>query len=186
MESSDGAADLSAQLQALREQLQQQAEREAAETAGLQSELQTLSERLLAIEQRPRPEGGRRFAIPSLTFPRLKPSLLGWLLLGVPVGLALALGLRAVQSPRSASTAATAAQLELVAGEPSWLEVRQLNGKSLYVGELVGRQRFALGEGLQVLAGRPDLVRVQVGDAPARVLGSVEQVDWQTFKPAER
>ena len=85
-----------------------------------------------------------------------------------------------------ATTTATAAQLELVAGEPSWLEVRQLNGKSLYVGELVGRQRFALGEGLQVLAGRPDLVRVQVGDAPARVLGSVETVEWQTFKPAER
>jgi hypothetical protein len=34
-----------------------------------------------------------------------------------------------------------------------------------------------------VIAGRPDLVRVQVGQAPPRLLGRIEQVSWQRFGP---
>ncbi|MCP9817466.1 hypothetical protein KBY76_12475 [Synechococcus sp. GreenBA-s] len=184
MEFMESSADPSAQLQALREQLQRQAEQEAAETAELQRQLRALAERLQELEERP--DRAQRLALPSIPRPRPTRRQIGALLLGVPVGLALALGLRQALQPRSAPPAAAAAQLELEAGEPSWLEVRQLNGESVFVGELVGRRRFALGEGLQVLAGRPDLVRVQVGEAPDRLLGSVEQVEWQTFKPNER
>jgi cytoskeleton protein RodZ len=73
--------------------------------------------------------------------------------------------------------------LELTARGPSWLEVSTDDGKSLFHGLFSGRQSFPLGGGLRVLAGRPDLVMVQVGAAPPRPLGGVNDVDWRRFAP---
>ena len=75
-------------------------------------------------------------------------------------------------------------QLLLRSGEPSWLEVRDAAGGTLFRGTFTGEKRFPLGSGLRVLAGRPDLVNAAVGDGQARPLGPIDQVVWHTFKPA--
>ena len=74
--------------------------------------------------------------------------------------------------------------LVLEARGPSWLEVVAADGTSLFRGTAEGRQSFPLGRGLRVLAGRPDLVTVQVGAEPARVLGPINQVRWRRFPAA--
>ncbi|QPN66961.1 RodZ domain-containing protein [Synechococcus sp. CBW1006] len=74
-------------------------------------------------------------------------------------------------------------QLYLQAMEPSWLEVRRLDGTMLFAGELEGEKQFPLGEGVEVSAGRPDLVTVRVDNQPPRVLGRIEEVDWHRFQP---
>lgn len=88
------------------------------------------------------------------------------------------------RSSQSAALSSDAALLIRSSG-PSWLEVRDLMDNSLYVGTVIGEQRFALGKGLKVLAGRPDLVTVQVTGAEPRVLGKVEDVGWTTFTPGQ-
>ncbi len=75
-------------------------------------------------------------------------------------------------------------QLLLKSTEPSWLEVRDASGGTLFRGTLTGEKRFPLGKGLRVLAGRPDLVTAAVGDTEARPLGRIDQVEWRRFTPA--
>ncbi|MFM7085483.1 MAG: helix-turn-helix domain-containing protein [Cyanobium sp.] len=77
----------------------------------------------------------------------------------------------------------TAETLELVSPEPSWVEVRRPDGTSLYRGLLNGRQQFPLGQGLEVLAGRPDLVRSRIGTGPSRALGPISEVRWWALRP---
>lgn len=74
-----------------------------------------------------------------------------------------------------------AASLTLSSGSNTWLEVKTLKGKQLFRGDFKGRKGFPLNEGLRVLAGRPDLLLVQVGGTAARPLGSISEVIWQTF-----
>lgn len=64
----------------------------------------------------------------------------------------------------------------------SWLEVRNTDGAVLFAAELKGTRRLPLGRGLKVLAGRPDLVTVRVGQGPPRKLGRVDQVEWMAIK----
>lgn len=93
--------------------------------------------------------------------------------------------------PRSAATpaatgstpTATGASLLLAARGLSWVEVTTLEGSTLFRGNLQGQKRFPLGSGLRVLAGRPDLVSVQVGAGAARVLGPIDAVVWRRFSP---
>jgi|1048.fasta_scaffold09701_3 cytoskeleton protein RodZ len=73
------------------------------------------------------------------------------------------------------------AQLVLQASEPSWLEVRRADGSVLFRGSFNGERRFPLTGELQVLAGRPDLVRVLESGRPARALGPIESVAWTRF-----
>jgi hypothetical protein len=68
--------------------------------------------------------------------------------------------------------------------EPSWLEVRNSQGATLFRDTLKGEKRFPLGQGLQVMAGRPDLVRAEVAGQEPRVLGPIDQVIWRSFAPA--
>jgi transcriptional regulator with XRE-family HTH domain len=79
--------------------------------------------------------------------------------------------------------------LLLSSSAPSWLEVRQVGGAAgeevVFRGTFKGERRFPLGEGLKVLAGRPDLVTARLAGKPAQRLGSIEQVQWRTFKTAE-
>jgi cytoskeletal protein RodZ len=81
-------------------------------------------------------------------------------------------------TPQSLSSS----QLLLRSSQPSWLEVKQEDGASLFRGTFKGQQNFPLGGGLQVLAGRPDLVQAQLGSGPAQPLGRIDQVRWQQFK----
>ena len=74
--------------------------------------------------------------------------------------------------------------LLLQASGASWLTVRDAGGAILFEGTLEGEQRFPLGEGLEVRAGRPDLVRASIGAQPAKVLGTIEEIRWTSFKPA--
>ena len=76
---------------------------------------------------------------------------------------------------------AGATSLTLSTGSNTWLEVKTLKGKQLFRGDFKGRKGFPLNEGLRVLAGRPDLLLVQVGATAARPLGSISDVKWQTF-----
>ena len=80
-----------------------------------------------------------------------------------------------------AAVAASSPELVLRSQEPSWLEVKAEAGKVLFRGTFSGERRFPLGGGLQVLAGRPDLVQAQLGTAPSRALGPIDQVRWQRF-----
>lgn len=73
--------------------------------------------------------------------------------------------------------------LRLSARGRSWLEVESSAGQSLFRGTLEGEKSFPLGDGLRVLAGRPDLVSAQVGAGPARVLGGISEVRWRRFGP---
>jgi cytoskeleton protein RodZ len=80
------------------------------------------------------------------------------------------------------AAAAPATELNLTAVQPSWLAVRSGDGKQLFEGTFKGSQRFPLKNGLQVLAGRPDLVQVSLGSSPAKPLGRIDQIRWVTFK----
>lgn len=73
--------------------------------------------------------------------------------------------------------------LRLQASEPSWLEVRDANGKTLFEGTLSGEKSFPLGRGLEVMAGRPYAVRASIGSAQANPLGGVDDIRWKRFSP---
>ena len=89
--------------------------------------------------------------------------------------------------PATASTAANPpaapATLRLKSTEQSWIQVRHSNGKMIFEGTLTGEQRFPLGQGLEVMAGRPHAVLAALGDGPARPLGRVDDLNWHRFSP---
>ena len=92
------------------------------------------------------------------------------------------------QAPVAASAAApppaaAPSKLRLKASEPSWIQVRQIDGKVIFEGTLTGEQRFPLGPGLEVLAGRPYAVLAALGDGPGRPLGPVDDLSWHRFSP---
>ncbi len=72
--------------------------------------------------------------------------------------------------------------LVLQSSQPSWLEVRNAAGATLFRGTFSGEKRFPMGQGLKVLAGRPDLVTATAGSQATRSLGRIDQVVWRTFR----
>ena len=113
--------------------------------------------------------------------------------LALLVGMGVAQAIRLWSQPRTAATPATTPAttpaagpgvLQLRSDEPSWVEVRDPAGIVLFSGILEKEARFRLGAGLRVLAGRPDLVTVSVSGKTPRRLGSISEVEWQTFPPA--
>ena len=77
-------------------------------------------------------------------------------------------------------------QLLLQARQPSWIEVRsERGGAGLFRGLLRGQRRFALDQGLRVLAGRPDLVMVSNQGRAPQALGPISAVRWVRFRPPE-
>ena len=84
-----------------------------------------------------------------------------------------------------AKPAVPADQLLVNASQPSWLEVQNASRQVLFKGTFKGERRFPLGQGLKLLAGRPDLVRVSVGGRAARPLGTIDQIRWVSV-PAEK
>ena len=89
-------------------------------------------------------------------------------------------------SPASSTASAPAESdsLRLNASEPSWVEVREVNGRTLFEGTLSGEKRFPLGRGIEVIAGRPHAVRASVGSATGTPLGGVADIRWKRFSPA--
>ncbi|MEB3326944.1 MAG: helix-turn-helix domain-containing protein [Synechococcus sp.] len=86
-------------------------------------------------------------------------------------------------APQPPAVATSRLELVLRSEQPSWLEVKAEAGKVLFRGTFSGERQFPVGAGLQVLAGRPDLVQAQLGTAPSRALGPIDQVRWQRFRP---
>lgn len=72
--------------------------------------------------------------------------------------------------------------LVLSSAKGSWVTVRSAKGENLFEGLLRGDRTFPLGSGVQVLAGRPDLVTVRIGTAVPRTLGTIDQVVWRRFR----
>jgi cytoskeleton protein RodZ len=85
----------------------------------------------------------------------------------------------------TAEPVAKAGTVVLASREPSWVEVRRPDGSTAFRGLLQGARVFPLADGLEVLAGRPDLVTSRVGSEPARVLGPISDVRWRSL-PADR
>ena len=73
-------------------------------------------------------------------------------------------------------------QLQLTSSQPSWLEIKTKTGATLFRGTFTGERSFPLGQGLEVLAGRPDLVRTQIGGGAAQPMGAIDQVRWRSFR----
>ena len=88
-----------------------------------------------------------------------------------------------VAASAAAPPPAAPSKLRLKSSEPSWIQVRQNDGKVIFEGTLTGEQTFPLGQGLEVLAGRPYAVLAAVGDGPARPLGQVDDLSWHRFSP---
>ncbi len=80
--------------------------------------------------------------------------------------------------------AANADTLQLQANEPSWVEVRDADGRTIFEGTLSGEKSFPLGRGLEVISGRPYAVTAAIGPAPGSPLGGVDDIRWKRFTPA--
>jgi hypothetical protein len=75
------------------------------------------------------------------------------------------------------------ASISLRTTGPSWVEVRSTDGVLLFSGELNGQRNFPLRSGLMIRSGRADLVQLRVNGQLERKLGSIDWLDWTTFKP---
>ena len=85
-------------------------------------------------------------------------------------------------SPAQAAGPARAKELLVIARGPSWIELRDPQGRKVYGALLKGRQRFNLGAGLSLKAGRPERVQVQLGGGPAQPLPPGKWWTWHRFK----
>ena len=86
--------------------------------------------------------------------------------------------------PPQPKPAPAPADLQLQASQPCWLEVRPAaGGAPLFRGRFVGQRSFALGRGLRVRAGRPDLLMVSQGQASPKPLGTISEIRWVSFGP---
>ena len=86
-------------------------------------------------------------------------------------------------APSASPSPASPDTLRLQAKEPSWIEVRDADGRTVFEGTLSGEKSFPLGRGLEVIAGRPYAVSGAVGAAPATPLGGVDDIRWKRFTP---
>lgn len=87
-------------------------------------------------------------------------------------------------APARATTLQPRAGLLLLSTKgPSWIQVRTLDGQELFVGTLEGTRRFSIGRGLELRAGRPDLVLLRNGLQPPRTLGPIEAIQWYRVLP---
>jgi cytoskeletal protein RodZ len=112
-------------------------------------------------------------------------ALRGWVPVPTAAGVPSAApssGQPAVPVPAPAAPRPAPDQLLLESRQPSWLEVRTAAGDTLFRGTFTGAKRFPLGNGLRVLAGRPDLVTATAGTLPPQTLGRIDQVVWRSFK----
>jgi hypothetical protein len=119
------------------------------------------------------------------------------LLLGVGMALCLVLGgvmAQRSRMPRPSSATAqrqpaplqTDSVLQLRADGSSWVEVQDLHSREvLLIGVLeAGETRtIRLRQGLRIRSGRPDLLTLQIDDAPPRAFGDINGLGWRTVLP---
>ncbi len=108
---------------------------------------------------------------PAAQVPRQAPAIAG------PIPAA------APGSPAAGAGPARAQELLVIARGPSWIELRNSQGRTVYRALLKGRKRFRLGAGLSLKAGRPKLLRVQLGSGPSQALPPGGWRTWHRFKP---
>lgn len=91
----------------------------------------------------------------------------------------------AVTTERESSLipASEAPALSITSQEPSWLEVRNANRETVYVGTLDGESPLAVNPGDEVYAGRPDLVLLNDGNNPPKPLGDITDIRWHKITP---
>lgn len=75
--------------------------------------------------------------------------------------------------------------LRLRAKGECWVEVQTLDGRRVFMATLQeGEQRrLALGEGLRLVAGRPDLLELAIGTGEFSTLGPIQKIEWTTLRP---
>jgi cytoskeletal protein RodZ len=71
----------------------------------------------------------------------------------------------------------------LLSSQPSWVSVRNRSREVIFEGILNNSKRFEGDQGIEVFAGRPDLVRFSYADASPRALGSIDQLRWYPLTP---
>ncbi|QEY30958.1 helix-turn-helix domain-containing protein [Synechococcus sp. RSCCF101] len=79
--------------------------------------------------------------------------------------------------PEAEPTAATI-RIQPIDGQPSWLAIRSGDGTLLFEGTFSEERELPADAGVEVYAGRPDLVAVGRGSGPMQPLGSIESVRW--------
>ena len=67
--------------------------------------------------------------------------------------------------------------------EPSWLEIRNPDGETLYEGTLDDETPLAVNPGDEIYAGRPDLVLISNGNNRPRPLGDISDIRWHKITP---
>jgi cytoskeletal protein RodZ len=73
--------------------------------------------------------------------------------------------------------------ISLISSQPSWVSIRNRSKDVVFEGTLNEPKQFEVDQGLEVFAGRPDLVRISYGDASSRALGSIDQLRWYPLTP---
>ncbi len=67
--------------------------------------------------------------------------------------------------------------------QPSWLSIRNSDGDVVYEGTLSESKALPADSGLEIYAGRPDLVLINQGGSAPRTLGPIDQVRWYKLSP---
>ncbi|MCT0251364.1 helix-turn-helix domain-containing protein [Synechococcus sp. CS-197] len=81
-------------------------------------------------------------------------------------------------TPPSAAPAVT-----VTSQEPSWLEVRNADRETIYVGTLNDETPLAVNPGDEIYAGRPDLVLISNGNNQPQPLGDISDIRWHKITP---
>lgn len=74
--------------------------------------------------------------------------------------------------------------LTIHTSEPSWIAVRNQDGEMLFEGMVDKEKTFAAIEGLEIYAGRPDLVSVKRAGNQQGPLGPINQIRWYRISAA--
>lgn len=88
----------------------------------------------------------------------------------------------AVEPPTPPQPQAAVSTVTVTSQEPSWLVIRNAKGAILFEGMLKTSTTLRGERGLEIYAGRPDLVKVSTGEgdntSTARTLGRIDDVRW--------
>ena len=88
----------------------------------------------------------------------------------------------AVEPPTPPQPPAAVSTVTVTSQEPSWLVIRNAKGAILFEGMLKTSTTLRGERGLEIYAGRPDLVKVSTGEgdnaSTARTLGRIDDVRW--------